>query len=466
MRSNPERLAIRSKLLEVYAKRRDIKGFELLATQLFALTRGEGEEWTKAQELGSQIDPENPLYQAGGAPERPSEGAALVEPLGASTLPQSIIPVPSQYGSSVGADSAIARQPDRRPRSRPRQPGRRRAVAAGGVRRHRVVSAANRSRPASSSRRTKMPLTSNESGRIVGPDTRDTPLAFDLSGISLDLDKPGDATVRQHRRAVRRGRQQVGSDLAQAGAGRGVPAHRRQGRCPRPAPRGAGHRQRLGEDQGAGDARRPELRRAPPALAARTVVRVALGIAYRGSAYHGWQSQPGGQTVQDQLERALSRVRRPAGRHRLRRAHRCRRARAQPGGPLRHRRPSATEVSWVRGTNRYLPGDIAVQWCRPVPDAFHSRASATGRRYAYVLLESPVRPALEAGQVGWIFRPLDGDAMRAAAARAARRARLQLLPLRRVPGADAGEDAARASRSRAAAPTGASTSRPTPSCTT
>ena len=107
MRSNPERLAIRSKLLEVYAKRRDIKGFELLATQLFALTRGEGEEWTKAQDLGSQIDPENPLYQAGGAPERPSEGAALVEPLGASTLPQSIIPVPSQYGSSVGADSAI-----------------------------------------------------------------------------------------------------------------------------------------------------------------------------------------------------------------------------------------------------------------------------------------------------------------------------------------------------------------------
>ena len=143
MRSNPERLAIRSKLLEVYAKRRDIKGFELLATQLFALTRGEGEEWTKAQDLGSQIDPENPLYQAGGAPERPSEGAALVEPLGASTLPQSIIPVPSQYGSSVGADSAI-HDSQIGDRSRPRQPGRRRAVAAGGVRRHRVVSAANR----------------------------------------------------------------------------------------------------------------------------------------------------------------------------------------------------------------------------------------------------------------------------------------------------------------------------------
>jgi len=75
-----------------------------------------------------------------------------------------------------------------------------------------------------------------------------------------------------------------------------------------------------------------------------------------------------------------------------------------------------TEFSWVRGTNRFLPPDIAVQWARPVPDSFHSRASAVARRYAYVLLESAVRPAVEAGRVGWAFRPLDGDAMRAAAA--------------------------------------------------
>ena len=68
--------------------------------------------------------------------------------------------------------------------------------------------------------------------------------------------------------------------------------------------------------------------------------------------------------------------------------------------------------AWVRGTNRYLPADIAVQWCRFVPASFHSRASAIGRRYDYVLLESPVRPALESGLVGWTFRPLDGEAMR------------------------------------------------------
>jgi tRNA pseudouridine38-40 synthase len=73
------------------------------------------------------------------------------------------------------------------------------------------------------------------------------------------------------------------------------------------------------------------------------------------------------------------------------------------------------EFSWVRGTNRFLPRDIAVQWARGVPDTFHARASAIARRYAYVLLESPVRPSLDAGRVGWVFKPLDAQAMRMAA---------------------------------------------------
>ena len=189
MRSNPERLAIRSKLLEVYAKRRDIKGFELLATQLFALTRGEGEEWTKAQDLGSQIDPENPLYHAGGAPERPGEGGTIVEPLGASTMPQSIIPVPSQYGSSVGMDSGLhdsqlggidldLDNPDVGVPSQPVPFDATESVPP------RTGSAATFQQSTH-----KMPLTSNEPTQVA-PDHRDEPLAFDLSGITLDLDKP------------------------------------------------------------------------------------------------------------------------------------------------------------------------------------------------------------------------------------------------------------------------------------
>ena len=100
MRASPERLAIRVKLLEVYAKRRDGKGFELLATQLYGLTGGQGEDWARAQALGVQIDPENPLYRPGGRPpvgETGSDAGYATEPLGASTMPQSVMP--QQIGS-------------------------------------------------------------------------------------------------------------------------------------------------------------------------------------------------------------------------------------------------------------------------------------------------------------------------------------------------------------------------------
>ncbi len=143
--------------------------------------------------------------------------------------------------------------------------------------------------------------------------------------------------------------------------------------------------------------------------------RLALGISYRGTAYQGWQSQPGGRTVQDRLEHALAQFacvpvptvcagRTDAGVHGLNQV-------VHLDAPV-ERDP----FSWVRGTNRYLEPDIAVQWCRPVPSDFHARNQAGGRRYRYLLRESPVRPALETGLVGWTFRPLDGDAMRAAAA--------------------------------------------------
>jgi pilus assembly protein FimV len=188
MRSNPERLAIRTKLLEVYAKRRDIKGFELLATQLFALTRGEGEEWTKAQELGSQIDAENPMYRAGGMPERAMAGGGEVaEPLGASTLPQSVIPVPSQFGASIGdtvaRDSELGTidldldNPDIGSPSRPSPLDVTESIPP------------RSAEPAGFKSTTlKMPLTANEASSA--PDHREEPMPFDLSGISLDLDHP------------------------------------------------------------------------------------------------------------------------------------------------------------------------------------------------------------------------------------------------------------------------------------
>lgn len=145
-------------------------------------------------------------------------------------------------------------------------------------------------------------------------------------------------------------------------------------------------------------------------------MRWALGISYLGQAYDGWQSQPSGRTVQDKLEAALARFadqpvstvcagRTDAGVHGLMQVvHFDTEADREP-------------FSWVRGTNAFLPPDIAVQWAQAVPNAFHSRASAIARRYAYVLLQSPVRPSIESGRAGWVFRPLDETAMRAAASR-------------------------------------------------
>lgn len=135
-------------------------------------------------------------------------------------------------------------------------------------------------------------------------------------------------------------------------------------------------------------------------------MRIALGISYHGRAYDGWQSQPGGRTIQDQLEGALARFlavpaigtlcagRTDAGVHGLNQV-------VHLDTPL-----SRPQNAWVRGTNSFLPADIAVQWAREVPESFHARASARSRRYAYLLLESPVRPSVDSGLVGWVFRPL------------------------------------------------------------
>ncbi|WP_200960942.1 FimV/HubP family polar landmark protein [Noviherbaspirillum sp. Root189] len=62
LRTQPERHAVRVKLLEIYSNRKDLRAFEVLATELYGLTKGEGEEWAQAVALGVGIDPNNPLY--------------------------------------------------------------------------------------------------------------------------------------------------------------------------------------------------------------------------------------------------------------------------------------------------------------------------------------------------------------------------------------------------------------------
>ncbi len=143
-------------------------------------------------------------------------------------------------------------------------------------------------------------------------------------------------------------------------------------------------------------------------------MRVALGLSYAGQSYEGWQSQASGKTVQDHLEKALATFtgqsvstlcagRTDSGVHGLQQV-------VHFDTPL-----DRDMSSWVRGTNTYLPADIAVQWAQAVPPDFHCRASAIARRYVYICLESPVRPSLEIGRVGWVFRPMQLQPMQEAA---------------------------------------------------
>ena len=144
-------------------------------------------------------------------------------------------------------------------------------------------------------------------------------------------------------------------------------------------------------------------------------MRIALGIEYDGSRFLGWQTQPGGGTVQDALEPALAGIagapvvvtcagRTDRGVHAL--------------GQVVHFETAAErpDSAWVRGVNAMLPESLAVLWAQRVAEDFHARYSARARTYRYVLLNRPVRPAIAARHAGWFHQPLDLDAMSAAAA--------------------------------------------------
>jgi tRNA pseudouridine38-40 synthase len=143
-------------------------------------------------------------------------------------------------------------------------------------------------------------------------------------------------------------------------------------------------------------------------------MRIALGLEYDGSAYHGWQSQPGLRTIQQVVESAISRVaneevavvcagRTDTGVHAL--------------NQVIHFDSTHTRTvrAWVHGTNAFLPKDICVRWGKMMSEDFHARYSALSRRYQYVIYNAPTRPALYRHNVTWQFRQLNHELMHQAA---------------------------------------------------
>lgn len=66
LKSDPSRTAIHVKLLEIYSQRKSHKQFENIATDLYTQTGGVGADWSRAADLGSKLDPDNPLYRSSG----------------------------------------------------------------------------------------------------------------------------------------------------------------------------------------------------------------------------------------------------------------------------------------------------------------------------------------------------------------------------------------------------------------
>lgn len=107
LRATPERLAIHQKLLELFAKRRDLKSFQAIAELAFDTSQGQGPDWERMRELGHSIDTDNPLYQAGGQPSKADEMPTDPAPLARMTTPASAKPAAEAPAAAATASVDI-----------------------------------------------------------------------------------------------------------------------------------------------------------------------------------------------------------------------------------------------------------------------------------------------------------------------------------------------------------------------
>nr|BET44803.1 MAG: tRNA pseudouridine(38-40) synthase TruA [Candidatus Aschnera chinzeii] len=142
--------------------------------------------------------------------------------------------------------------------------------------------------------------------------------------------------------------------------------------------------------------------------------KIALGIAYNGTHYYGWERQKNLNTIQSSIEFALTKItnenikvfcagRTDTGVHAT--------------GQVIHFETSVIrkDTAWIYGINRYLPNDIVVQWYKFVPEDFHSRYSAIARQYYYIIFNHNCRTGVLDKLVTHIYWPLNVNKMNNAA---------------------------------------------------
>jgi len=144
-------------------------------------------------------------------------------------------------------------------------------------------------------------------------------------------------------------------------------------------------------------------------------VRLRLTLEYDGTGFRGWARQPGERTVEAVVRGALDAAyaewsdlavagRTDTGVHATGQVVSA----EVGGGPPVARAAEALNAS--------LPKDVAVVAAAEAPSDFHARFSARARSYRYRVLTRRARSPLEARRALWWPRPLDEDALAAAAA--------------------------------------------------
>jgi tRNA pseudouridine38-40 synthase len=137
---------------------------------------------------------------------------------------------------------------------------------------------------------------------------------------------------------------------------------------------------------------------------------IKLTLAYDGTGYAGWQSQPDRRTLQDTLEQALARIvghglrvaasgRTDAGVHAL-------------GQVVSFETESALSTDVLaRALAAELPRDMAIVSAEEAPAGFHARRDAQSKRYRYVIRDGRVPSVFERNYAWQVWRPLDDGAI-------------------------------------------------------
>ncbi len=111
LKRQPERQAIRLKLMEIYSGRKDAQSFEAMAREMYGMTGGQNEEWPKVATMGIALDPTNPLYSGGSA-----QAAAANSSFGRAAAVTAAASSAAAYGMPMRAgDTLIGQHPAAEP---------------------------------------------------------------------------------------------------------------------------------------------------------------------------------------------------------------------------------------------------------------------------------------------------------------------------------------------------------------